>query len=190
MLKCILAKKFARVWIELIWLLVGTSVSLCCNEPWGSIRERKFDWLSAPSTLLLAHSHFNIINCRITSLVPPFSDTCSSFSITSPHEVVCCGESLHSCSGCAFLWNVIKAFRRTEPHKPALILRNAINYISLRIICVGNALVKLYQEMVVVYFTFDLFCLGDRLLLWDETYVWASTRRSGTDQVCIVISID
>jgi hypothetical protein len=73
-------------------------------------------------------------------------------------------------------------FPRAEPHKPALILRNPINYISLRIICVGNALVRLYQEMIVVYFTFDLFCFGDRLLLGDETYVWASTRRSGTDQ--------
>jgi hypothetical protein len=27
--------------------------------------------------------------------------------------------------------------------------------------------------MIVVYFTFDVFCFGDQLLIGDETYVWA-----------------
>lgn len=47
----------------------------------------------------------------------------------------------------------------------ALIPRNPINYPSPRTISLQNALVMLYQEVIVVYFTFDLLCASDRLLL-------------------------
>jgi hypothetical protein len=62
-------------------------------------------------------------------------------------------------------------FRSAEQRKPDLILRNPINYPSLRTISPANALVMLYQEMIVLYFAFDLFYACDRLFLGDEKYV-------------------
>jgi hypothetical protein len=92
-------------------------------------------------------------------------------NLNCPSRLFC--RCLHSCSWRAFL-QVVKF-----PYAAALIPRN---YPSSRTISLQNALVMFYQEVIIVYFTFDLLCAGDRLLLGDGRYVWGSTKRSATDE--------